>query len=258
MINNINTKIINNLYRQNLCKKVKLQSFKGSYLKPLEKDTVSFKASAFKRDSMYRCYQEKPFSKDNSYRIIYYEDVTEKMEKERQLPYPPSHIEFKNPEEILKSIDIIEYYLYNCSICNMKDINQVKILKEFISNEPAFKKEKVKSLLDAFSTTLVIELEDNRVLKMTKYNPFPQGRQFESSFDIPLLSEVYNYKGYYFYIQEKANTDDVDMEKIENVAERIVRAGYKPYDLEGNTLQIGWSEMMQDYMLIDSECAQVI
>ena len=92
---------------------------------------------------------------------------------------------------------------------------------------------------------------------MVKYNPFPEGRSFEPSFDLPVLSDVHNCGDYYIFVQEKADTYSVPYEALDDVIERIKLAGYEPYDIEGNELQIGWSETMQDYMLLDTECARV-
>ena len=111
--------------------------------------------------------------------------------------------------------------------------------------------------MDAMNSTIVLELEGNRVLKMIKYNPFPDGRKFEPSFDLPVLSDVYSHKGYYMFVQEKADTDDIDSDALESVIERIETAGYEPYDIVGNEMQVGWSEIKQDYMLLDTECARV-
>ena len=41
-----------------------------------------------------------------------------------------------------------------------------------------------------------------------------------------------------------------DDTELNSVIERIKKAGYEPFDIEGNDTQIGWSEIKQDYMLL--------
>lgn len=254
--------MITNLASKNFCQYIgyntkqfiKTSSFVNNPLKPLEKDTVSFKSSAFKRDGI-KYYLQTDLPNDNSYKIIYYEDVGYQIKPDGKLPYAPYHIEFAKPIEMEQGLDICERYLFDCDECYMKDRDQISTLKEFMSETGVFKNEKLSSMIDAMNNTLVLDIGDNRVLKMTTHEPFVNGRKFEPSFDIPLLSDIYKYKDYYIFIQEKAETDLIEDEDLDSVIQRIEDAGYKPFDIKGNTSQIGWSELMQDYMLIDSECA---
>lgn len=237
---------------------LKLQS---NSLKPLSKDTVSFSANKTKTYELereigsFRFFQEFPIDKDNSYKVIYYTDITKEAKEKGIAPFPPSHIEFKKPIDMQTGLEICKQHLLGYNDWSLYDGNQIDVLKNFLLNCKELKDEKMVSSLDMIHNTIVLELEDNRVLKMVKYNPFPEGRKFEPSFDLPVLSDVYNCGDYYVFVQEKADTDDVDMDALESVMNRIVDAGYELYDIEGNETQVGWSEIMQDYMLLDTECA---
>ena len=228
-------------------------------LKPLAKDTVSFSARKYDVEREKGCWgkyiQSFQTPDDDSYKVVYYSDVS--TEYPEGVPYPPNHVQFKKPIDLSKGLDVCEQHMYGFEEWELKDKEQIKILKEFIQTCDELKDEKLVSLMDAMNSTIVLELEGNRVLKMIKYNPFPDGRKFEPSFDLPVLSDVYSHKGYYMFVQEKADTDDIDSEALDSVIERIEAAGYEPYDIIGNEMQVGWSEIKQDYMLLDTECAKV-
>lgn len=251
-------------------------------LSPLSKDTVSFsgtkkaktkadteanaKAEAentfcapdwgFKKSEFDRNYHRKHTLPDgNSYDVAFGIDIRKQIKEDGTLPESPLSIKFKNPVDIETGLDACAPYIYDCKDCLMHDSEQFNILKEFVQNDPDFKDEKMVSLIDAMNHTVVLELTDGRVLKMVKRPPFVNNRPYEPSFDIPLLSEVKNYKDYYFLIQEKADTRDIETWAVDDVMERIKEAGYKPVDIQDNELQIGWSPSLEEYMLIDSECA---
>ena len=259
MINILNLQ--NKIFSQNIqsLQQCRLLNLSTNPLKPLSADTVSFSARKYdvkREDGSWGKYIQKyPLAKDNSYKIVYYSNVS--SEYPEGVPYPPNHVQFTQPIDIQKGLDICEQHMYGFEEWELKDKEQIKILKEFLQTCDELKDEKLVSLMDAMNNTLVLELEGNRVLKMVKYNPFPEGRNFEPSFDLPVLSDVYSHKGYYMFVQEKADTDDIDSDALDSVIERIEEAGYEPYDIIGNEMQVGWSEIKQDYMLLDTECARV-
>ena len=231
-------------------------------LKPLAKDTVSFKGIQPKQYELsiephsYRYYQEFPVGNDNSYRVIYYENVTNECKQKGHATFPPSHIEFEKPVDMSIGLEVCKQNLLGYKGWSIYNDKQFDILKNFLPTCEELKDEKLVSCLDAANNTIVLELEGNRVLKMVKYNPFPEGRSFEPEFDLPVFSDIYQCGDYYVFVQEKADTEDVDRDALDDVIERIELAGYEPYDIRGNELQIGWSEIMQDYMLLDTECAK--
>ena len=255
---NINIKNNSPVFRQGT-----LLNLSTNPLKPLTKDTVLFKGIKPKSYELnreagsYRFYQEFPIDKENNYRVIYYTDVTPECQKNGAAPFPPSHIEFDKPIDMSLGIEICKQHLVGYPDDGLHDDKQFDILKDFLPTCEELKNEKLVSSLDVMHNTIVFELEGDRVLKMVKYNPFPEGRSFEPSFDLPVLSDVHNCGDYYIFVQEKADTYSVPYEALDDVIERIKLAGYEPYDIEGNELQIGWSETMQDYMLLDTECARV-
>ncbi len=263
MINVLGVCNINAKKNTHILKQGTLLNLSTNPLKPLTKDTVSFKGIQPKSYELnrevgsYRFYQEFPVDKENNYRVIYYTDVTPECNKNGVAPFPPSHIEFEKPVDMSLGIEICKQHLIGYPDDGLYNDNQFDILKNFLSTCDELKNEKLVSCLDVMHNTIVFELEGNRVLKMVKYNPFPENRKYEPSFDLPVLSNVYNCGDYYVFIQEKADTDLVDRENLNDVIERIKNAGYEPYDIEGNESQVGWSEMMQDYMLLDTECARV-
>ena len=246
------------LFRHN-----RLLNLSTNPLKPLSADTVSFRGvkprmyELKKEAGSYRYFQEFPISKDNSYRVIYYEDVTHKCKKDGKAPFPPSHIKFKKPVDMSLGLEICKQNLLGYPNWSIYNDRQFDILKDMLQNCDELKDEKLVSCMDAMNNTIVLELEGNRVLKMVKYDPFPEGRFYEPSFDLPLFSSVYQSGDYYAFVQEKAQTDDVSIDDLNSVIERIEAAGYEPYDIVGNELQVGWSEIKQDYMLLDTECARV-
>lgn len=259
MINILNLQ--NKIISQNIqpVQHCRLLNLSTNPLKPLSEDTVSFSARKYdverEKGSWGKYTQSFKTPENDNYKVVYYSDVS--SEYPEGVPYPPSHVQFKEPIDIQKGLDICEQHMYGFEEWQLKDIEQVKILKEFIQTCDELKDEKLVSLMDAMNSTIVLELEGNRVLKMIKYNPFPVGRNFEPSFDLPVLSDVYSHKGYYMFVQEKADTDDIDSDALDSVIERIEEAGYEPYDIIGNEMQVGWSEIKQDYMLLDTECARV-
>ena len=263
MINNLN--IHNNIFFQGALplKQKGLLNLSSNPLKPLSADTVSFsgikpREYELKREAgSYRYYQEFPIGDDNSYRVIYHEDISSDCKKDGQAPFPPSHIEFRKPVDMSLGLDICKQNLLGYSMWGLHNENQFDILKKMLPNCSELKNEKLVSCIDAMNNTIVLELEGNRVLKMVKYNPFPEGRTYEPSFDLPLFSSVYESEGYYAFIQEKAETSDVSSADLRSVIERIKLAGYQPYDIENNETQVGWSEICQDYMLLDTECAKI-
>lgn len=249
---------------------IKPQTFSGakfnayigvSPLKPLEKDTISFKGSQprsyeLQREAgTFRYFQKFPIGNDNSYKVIYYQDVTDECRMNGHASFPPSHIEFEKPVDMSLGLDICKQNLLGYKDWSIYNDKQFDILKDFLPTCEELKDEKLVSCMDAMHNTIVLELEGNRVLKMVKYNPFPEGRPYEPEFDLPVFSNTYKCGDYYVFVQEKADTDDIDSVALDDVIRRIELAGYEPYDIRGNELQIGWSEIMQDYMLLDTECA---
>lgn len=233
-------------------------------LKPLEKDTILFKGVAPKAYKLERepysgKYTQKfPLEKDNSYKVVYHIDVSSECDENGIAPYPPSSLKFEKPVDLAQGIDISKRHMCGYKEWCIYDEKQFDTLKELVLNSPELKSEKLVSCMDAAFNTIVLELEGNRVLKMVKYNPFPEGRKFEPSFDLPLLSKVYKCGDYYAFVQEKAEVHYMeDDTALNSVIDRIKEAGYEPFDIEGNDTQIGWSEIKQDYMLLDTECAKV-
>lgn len=200
-------------------------------------------------------FEEFPLNNGNTYKVIYYSDSRYDINEKGERKYPPQKISFKKPTDIQTALEVCKKNLVNYDEWCLYDEKQIEILEKFLINCPELKNEKILSVIDAIHSTFVLELEGNRVLKMIPYNPFPIGRPFEKTFDLPVLSKVYECGGYYVYIQEKADTDCVDDEALKSVIDRIESAGYIPYDIDGNETQIGWSEIAQDFMLLDSECA---
>ncbi len=223
----------------------------------LEKDT--FVKSEQPRKYKYngkQYYIEYPLDEDNSYTLFYYSDIEKDSKNNEKMPYPPNGITFKKPIDITKAADICNKHYNNCETDSPYNPEQFNILKKFVNSNKQFQKEKVVSIIDIFANTIVMELENNRVLKMVKNNPFPN-RQFEPEFDIPLLSNVHKFDNYYILIQEKADTNDIESDDIDDVVFRIKQKGYDTYDIDGITgdMQIGWSPSLKKMMLIDSECA---
>jgi hypothetical protein len=201
-------------------------------------------------------YIEYPLDKDNSYTLFYDCNIERDSKDKEKMPYPPNAVAFKKPVDISKAGDVCNRHYNNCEMDSPYNPEQFNILKKFAADNKQFQKEKIVSIIDVFANTIVMELENNRVLKMVKDNPFPN-RQFEPEFDIPLLSDVYKFDDYYIFIQEKADTNDIETEDVEDVAARIKQKGYDTYDIDGITgdMQIGWSPSLKKMMLIDSECA---
>jgi len=224
-----------------------------------EADNISFTGNKYqlqKQKGDYIFFQDFPIGEDNGYKIIYYSDSKFDVNENGERIYPPSKIIFDKPIDMQTALEVCEKNLLNYEQWSLDDSKQISKLREFMKTCDELKNEKIVSVIDAIHHTLVLELEGNRVLKMIAYNPFPKERPFDKTFDLPVLSKVYECAEYYVYVQEKADTDCVDEEALDSVIKRIVAAGYIPYDIIGNETQIGWSEIAQNYMLLDSECAK--
>jgi len=193
-----------------------------------------------------------PLGRNNSFILVYDEDVV--LDDNNKLPYPPSSIKFEKPVNYNEAFEVFRKYIYGCGFRFLNDKEQLGILKDFLNNSD-FKDEKISSLIYAVAKTIVLELQNGCVLKMTSYNPFEK-RPFEPEFDMPLMSDVYKCKDYYIYLQEKRDSCPVNKDDLNDVADRIRKAGYKPYDMY--ECQIGFSPSLKKPMLLDSECAQCI
>lgn len=224
-------------------------NFRG---KALSYDSFEPRKKLFNKDENGDWTAVLPLGRDNSYTLIYDEDVV--SDDENKLPYPPVSIKFKKPVNCNKAFEVFRKYIYGCGFCFLDDDEQLGILKDFLNNSD-FKDEKISSLIYAVEKTIVLELQNGHVLKMTDYNPFEK-RPFEPEFDMPLMSDVYKCKDYYIYMQEKKDSSPVSKDDLNDVTDRIYKAGYKPYDM--HECQIGFSPSLKKPMLLDSECAQRI
>lgn len=246
-----------NLYNVNIQKPCKIQTRHFSFTS-LNQDNFSRpnqnKVYKYNGRQYYKNY---PLGLNNSYTLFYYGNVELQSKNKNKMPYPPDNISFEKPVDISQAVDVCNKHYFDTEDDIMYNPEQFNILKKFVESSGIFKKEKVVSVISAYGNTVVFELEENRVLKMVKNNPF-SSRKFDPDIDIPLLSDVYKYEDYYFLVQEKANTDVIDESDVIDVVQRIKEKGYLPYDIDAlvGDMQIGWSPSLKKMMLIDSECAQ--
>ena len=118
MINFLNTSynlISKNIYKAN---SPKLLNLPVNPLKPLEKDTVSFSGKSKYTlvpeydDNCDIVYAQRfGIGKTNCYKVVYYCNVNEEMER-GLTSYPPDEIRFKKPISMLKGLDIINEHLF--------------------------------------------------------------------------------------------------------------------------------------------------
>ena len=137
---------------------------------------------------------------------------------------------------------------------------------EFVENYVANKNLKIKSLLSMGCTALVFETADGRILKVSPYNHFPDGRK-PDDFDLPAFSGKSGYTHY--YLQEKVSQENLSQSELREFVESIEKRGYYLHDYtikkvdsgnvieaaeEINPAQFGRAKNGKIY-LIDPECA---
>ncbi len=125
---------------------------------------------------------------------------------------------------------------------------------KFIEGSMKFLDEKIYGILGLGGLTTVFDIGNNRVLKISKENPF-EYRNYNPKFDVPLLSKVEEYDGIFGCIQARAEIDNVKKEDVIDVKQRMKSAGFIPSNDFDNwrTEQVGIYEGRS--VLLDSRCA---
>ena len=125
---------------------------------------------------------------------------------------------------------------------------------EFIKKSKKFLNEKIYGIAGFGGLTTVFDIGQERVLKISKENPF-EYRKYNKRFDIPLLSGVESCGGLYGYVQAKADTENITLKDVLKVKRKMKRAGYMPSNDFGNhrTDQVG--RYKGKPYLLDSRCA---
>ena len=128
-----------------------------------------------------------------------------------------------------------------------------KLITKIKTNEELSNIEIIKELPKG-SSALVFETADGNILKITKDNHFPQNRPHEN-FDVPIFKKG-KIGGLYYYIEEKLYQHGLSEEFTRIIKDKIVEAGYKPFDIwDSDINQIGFSKDGKLYLL-DPECAR--
>ena len=131
---------------------------------------------------------------------------------------------------------------------------RLKGYAEFVDNTKIFKNEKIYGISGFGGLTTVFDIGEDRVLKISKENPF-EYRKYNPKFDIPLKSDIVHYGDLYGYIQQKADTENITVNNVLKVKRKMKRAGYTSSNDFSNyrTEQVG-TYNGKSYLL-DSRCA---
>ena len=176
-------------------------------------------------------------------------------------------VNFKYPLHISEALDSI--VKSNNSSLQEKFLNlfhPISELKEFSSdlkNISELSCYKVKSLFGLGSFALVFETEDNKVLKITGFNHYPNNRK-PDFFDLPIFKHGVSGNTHY-YIEEKVSQDNLSQSELRTFIRAIKDKGYRLVDyllhyddsdkeLTIRTCQFGRAKNGKIY-LIDPGCA---
>lgn len=139
-------------------------------------------------------------------------------------------------------------------------INDLKFEKKlrpvinFINESGKFINEKIYGIAGFGGLTSVFDIGNDRVLKISEENPF-EYRKHNPKFDIPLLSQIEHYGNMYGYIQQKADTENVNIFDVQNVKRKMKKQGFTPSDdfSSWRIDQVG--RLNGSSYLLDSRCA---
>ena len=176
-------------------------------------------------------------------------------------------VNFKHPLHVSDALDsIVKSNNYSLQEKFLKVFHPISELKEFSSdlkNISELSCYKVKSLFGLGSFALVFETEDNKVLKITGFNHYPNNRK-PDFFDLPIFKHGVSGNTHY-YIEEKVSQDNLPQGELRALVKAIKDKGYRLSDyllhyddsdkeLTIRTCQFGRAKNGKIY-LIDPGCA---
>ena len=161
-----------------------------------------------------------------------------------------SYFEFEKPQSLQGALKRIKYLQKNFRP-HYGIITHNYIYKGFDDAfSKKFKKDKFVRYLGSGGSSIAIEREDGKVLKLSVLDPFYFNRPIES-FDAKLFEKGEN-NNYHYCIQEKCSQKEITDEHVEVMREQIEKNGYKATDLSQEQIGFGQDGMLY---LIDPECA---
>ena len=179
-------------------------------------------------------------------------------------------ISFKEGTNIDKALGSLAYtknrYLEKLLTGRLHPPEELQAMHRDIIQIEDVKNLKIKSLLSMGCTALVFETADGRILKVSPYDHFPDGRK-PDDFDLPAFSGKSGYTHY--YLQEKVSQENLSQSELREFVESIEKRGYYLHDYtikkvdsgnvieaaeEINPAQFGRAKNGKIY-LIDPECA---
>ena len=133
-------------------------------------------------------------------------------------------------------------------------ITRINKALRFVEGSKKFLDEKIYGIVGTGGLTTVFDIGNERVLKISEENPF-EYRKYNPKFDIPLIGKVEQYKGFYGYIQKKADTENVGLKNVLAVKRKMKKAGFtSSLDFGSHrTDQVGIYKGKS--FLLDSRCA---
>lgn len=160
-------------------------------------------------------------------------------------------------DSIVNSDDVL---LKSAILRNLHTMDELSYMSENLKQMKNLSEHRVKSLEGIGAFAFAFETEDGKILKVTPYQHFPNGRK-PDDFDLP-IEKTGNKNGVYYYLEAKVSNENITDNELKEFVNYIREKGYTVRDYIGftadeeylNKAQFGKTPDGKLY-LIDPGCA---
>lgn len=160
-------------------------------------------------------------------------------------------------DSIVNSDDVL---LKSSILRNLHTMEELSYMSENLKQMKNLSEHRVKSLEGIGAFAFAFETEDGKILKVTPYQHFPNGRK-PDDFDLP-IEKTGNKNGVYYYLEAKVSNENITDNELKEFINYIREKGYTVRDYIGftadeeylNKAQFGKTPDGKLY-LIDPGCA---
>lgn len=128
-------------------------------------------------------------------------------------------------DSIVNSDDIL---LKSSFLRAFHTMEELSYISENLKHLKELENYKVKSLHGLGAYAFAFETEDGKILKVTPYQHFPNGRKLDD-FDLP-IEKTGNKNGVYYYLEEKVSNENITENELKEFITYIRKKGYKVRD----------------------------